>query len=88
MITVLTDLAVHLTQNVLLATDQRVLKLFFDIPKKTRQGNLPKLFHRGRLFTNFERSPRLGFSGYQKMVFGIIDQWPKVHLVSNVQLNL
>ena len=32
----------------------------------------------------FERSPRLGFSEYQKMVLVNVDQWPKVHLVSNV----
>ena len=32
-ITILTDLAADLTQDVLLGTDQRLLKPFFDIPK-------------------------------------------------------
>ena len=32
-INILTDLAAHLTQDVLLATDQRLLKPFFDIRK-------------------------------------------------------
>ena len=38
MITVLTDLAADLTQGVLLGTDQRLLKPFFDILKNRGEG--------------------------------------------------
>ena len=37
-ITVLTDLATDLTQDVLLGTDQRLLKPFFDILKNRGEG--------------------------------------------------
>ena len=86
---VFTDLAAHLT----LMYFWNLINIYyiepiFDFQKKTQVVELSKFLRRGRLLTNFEKSPRLSYSEYQKVVFVNVDQWPKVHLVSNVQPDL
>ena len=88
MITVLTDLVAHLTQNVLSGTDQRLQKPFFDFPKKQYEATPKSYFIEAAHLLTFTGHLTSVFPNMKKMVLVNDNQWPKVHLVSNVQTDL
>ena len=73
MITVLTDLAAHLTQVVLLSTEQRLLKPFFDIWKNRGEATSQSYFIEA-VYLLALRGRLALISEYQKMVLVNVDQ--------------
>ena len=82
MITILTDLAADLTQDVLLGTDQRLLKPFFDLRTQFFKTAPQSYFINGLHRSDFERSFLRTGSLNQKMVLVNADQDQILRLIS------
>ena len=87
-ITVLTDLGAHLTQDLLLATDQRLWKPFFDIQKNQGKATSQSYFIEIVYLLTLRDLLSSVFPNIKKWFFVNVDQWPKVHFVSNIQPDL
>ena len=81
-------MAANLREDAFSGTDHRLLKPFFDFRTNQEQATSQSYFIEAVLLSNFERSPAPGLSENQKMVLVNGDQYPKIHLPSNLQPNL
>ena len=81
-------MAANLREDAFSGTDHRLLKPFFDFRTNQDQATSQSYFIEAVLLGNFERSPAPGLSENQKMVLVNGDQYPKMHLPSNLQPNL
>ena len=81
-------MAANLREDAFSGTDHRLLKPFFDFRTNQEQATSQSYFIEAVLLSNFERPPAPGLSKNQKMVLVNSDQYPKIHLPSNLQPNL